>query len=137
MGALLHAGERDLRDRDVFGRIWVVERTAEIGLRVRNRAQAPGEGESAGGKSDSRSTAERAVHPKRVFGVFSRGGPERARARRGAESQAVPVVGPFLWARRSRGDVRIPDGQRHDAGRVSLVPAAGGATAAVLRDGNR
>ena len=84
-----------------------------------------------------RGAAARAVHPERIHRIFPCADPA-AQSRAAAFNQpALPVARPFLRPRRARRDVRVPDGQRHDARGIPLVPANGGAPAALLRDGQR
>ncbi len=54
LGPALHAGQRDVRLRQVLGRVRLVERAAGKRPRLRHRAEAPRQGERAGDAGDPR-----------------------------------------------------------------------------------
>ena len=53
---------------------------------------------------------------------FHADNPAAIKSGRDAEREAVPVAGSELRPARRFRDVRVPDGQRHDAGRIPLLP---------------
>ena len=73
---------------------------------------------------DPRSAAGRDLHPERVLGVLPRREPGRDQAGRDHERAPVPVARPQLRSPRQLGHVRVPARQRHDPGRVPLLPAS-------------
>ena len=80
------------------------------------------QGQRAGDAGDPRGPARRDLHPERVVGVLPRREPGRDQAGRDLQRRAVPVARPELRPPRRLGDVRVPAGQRHDAGGVPLLP---------------
>ena len=122
LGAALHAGQRDVHLRDLLGAYgwWNEQLTQRPG--VRDGAQAHREGQRAGDAGDPRCPPRRYLHPERIVGIFSCRQPGGHQAGRDRERAAVSVAGPELRPPGRLRDVRVPDGQRHDARRVPLLP---------------
>ena len=115
LGAALHAGERDVHLRHLLGRYgWWNEQLAAT------RPSSPRSSTSSRPTcwrcTRSSTFARRALHPERILRVLPCRRAGRDLAGGDSERRALPIARPQLRPARRLRDVRVPDGQRHDAG---------------------
>ncbi|CAA9317713.1 MAG: GH1, partial [uncultured Gemmatimonadaceae bacterium] len=135
VGALLHAGERDLRRRELLGAPRLVERVPGRPARLRARAAQHVHGARARRRGDPGRAPRRGVRAGRVDRALPRRHRWGARRGRPVERAQVPLARPHDGARAEPRHGGIPQPPRDHLERPELLPRAPRGGAALARGG--
>ena len=109
--------------RRLLGQLWLVERAAHGRPQLCHRHQATSCAPTCWPCARSSHPPRCDLHPVREHRALPCGVPRRPAACRVPQRRALPDARPELRPPRGHRDVRVPDGQRHVARGVPLLPA--------------